>query len=284
MNKHLPSWLRIKRTPKKVYLDKMKALLKDIEICSVCESAKCPNVGECFSQKKITFMILGDTCTRNCSFCGVSKGRGQIVDEAEPENISKAIKRLGLKYVVITSVTRDDLKDGGAGQFVKVINKLRKEDKDVIIEILVPDFKGDDKVLRKILECKPDVFNHNLETVSRLYHSVRQGADYDRSLNIIKLASDFQEEIVTKSGLMVGLGETMEELERTFFDLNRVGCQVVTIGQYLRPSKEEIEVVEYISPEKFDKIKELAESFNFKKVIAGSFVRSSYRAEEVFSK
>lgn len=279
----LPYWLKNK-TPKKRYIDILKGTLKGIEVNSVCESAKCPNIGECFSQGKITFMILGNVCTRNCSFCGVEKGHAESVNENEPKEIARAVRRLGIKHVVITSVTRDDLNDFGAGQFIKVIEELRKHDPKIFIEILIPDFKGNEKIIRKIIESKPDVFNHNIETVERLYYKVRPAADYYRSLKVLSVVSNYSEKVITKSGLMVGLGETMGELEKTFADLKDNGCEIVTIGQYLRPSKEQMEVVEYISPEKFIIIKETAEKYDFRKVLTGPFIRSSYQAEEVLSK
>ena len=279
----LPYWLKNK-SPKKIYIDKMKNILKDIRINSVCESAKCPNIGECFSNNMITFMILGDVCTRDCLFCGVKKGEVLPIDKEESLAISEAVCRLGIMHVVITSVTRDDLEDGGATQFINVIDELRKRKEKVVIEILTPDFKGDYNIIRKILDTKPDVFGHNIETVYRLYGKIRPNSDYYRSLDIIRFASDYSKEITIKSGLMVGLGETLEEIEEVFKDLSDNGCQVVTVGQYLRPSKEQVEVVEYISPEKFKKIKGLAENYRFKKVLAGPFIRSSYRAEEVLQR
>ncbi len=272
----LPSFL-IKRTPKKMNMDKIKTLIQDDSLHTVCQSAFCPNIGECFSKNTLTFMILGNICTRNCAFCGIEKGDPLPVDKTEPERIKKAVEKLGLKYVVITSVTRDDLLDYGAGHFAEVIKTLRP----IPVEVLIPDFKGDEKSLKEVIEAKPIVINHNVETVPRLYPKIRNRADYAQSLGVLSKVKELSPSIYTKSGFMVGLGETDEEILSVLRDLNRVGCDIVTIGQYLPPSKSHPEVSRYVDLESFSKYKDFGEGLGIKKVFAGPFVRSSYKAGEI---
>jgi len=273
--KRLPSWL-IKKVPKQKNLKKLRELIADNEIHTVCESAHCPNLGECYSCNTMTFMILGNICTRNCKFCAVDKGEPLPVDKNEPEKVAKAALKLNLKYVVVTSVTRDDLSDGGASQFAAVIKKLKAEDKTV--EVLIPDFKGNREALRKVIEAEPFVLNHNVETVPRLYSEVRPMADYQQSLAVLRTAKELNPQICTKSGFMVGLGETEAEICEILKGLRSVGCDIVTIGQYLAPSPKHIPVKEYIRPETFLHYKEKALKMGFSHVEAGPFVRSSYHA------
>ncbi|MCX5749975.1 MAG: lipoyl synthase [Candidatus Saganbacteria bacterium] len=275
----LPQWL-IKRTPKSQNIREIHSLLDDDSVHTVCESAKCPNIGECYLNRTVTFMILGNICTRNCGFCAVSHGHASPPDEDEPKKVADAAKRLGLKYVVITSVTRDDLEDGGADQFVRTIREIRSLLPGTKIEVLVPDFKGNEGCIGKIIDIKPNIINHNLETVKRLYPAVRSQADYGRSLSLLRAVKDRDPSLYTKSGIMLGLGETKEEVIALMEDLREVDCDILTIGQYLQPSKEQVEVLEYIKPSDFDDYKDIGERMGFKKVFSGPFVRSSYKASE----
>jgi len=278
----LPSWLK-KRAPRQETIRKMQDLFRSLSLHTVCEEARCPNIGECFARRTATFMILGDRCTRNCRFCAVKKGSPLPLDPEEPKNAAKAVKKLGLRYVVITSVTRDDLEDGGAGQFAKTIRKIKRlNGGEIKVEVLIPDFKGSLSSLKTVMEAKPDVLNHNLETVSRLYPDVRPLANYERSLKVLKQVKELNPSVYTKSGLMVGLGETFEEVIETMRDLRKVGCDMLTIGQYLRPSPEHLEVKEYIRPEKFQEYERVGKSLGFLSVVSGPFVRSSYRAAQVW--
>lgn len=276
-----PSWL-IKKTPKSSNIKEIRAIISDDSVHTVCEGAKCPNIGECYSQKTVTFMILGNTCTRNCAFCAVGKGNILPPDENEPKKVAEAAKKLGLNYVVITSVTRDDLSDGGAEQFIKTINEVRKELPGAKIEVLIPDFRGNEIALHNIVDIEPNIVNHNLETVPRLYRQIRPQADYKRSLSVLKLAKTRKNSLYTKSGIMVGLGETRTEVIELMEDLRSAGCDILTIGQYLRPTKEQIEVAEYIEPAVFEEYRGAGEKMGFKKVFSAPFVRSSYKASEIY--
>jgi lipoyl synthase len=281
MPKPKPDWLRIKIQSGKNKNNVEKILLKH-SLHTVCEEAKCPNLMECFNKKTATFMILGNNCTRHCTFCNVEKGNLVPVDSYEPEKVSLAVEELGLKYAVITSVTRDDLPDGGSGQFYKTIIKIKEKKPEVLIEVLIPDFKGELSALLNVIKAKPDVINHNIETVKRLYDKVRPEADYKRSLQLIKNIKNNSTLIYTKSGIMVGLGESVDEVVEAFNDLFTAGCDLLTIGQYLAPSKNHHPVVEYIHPDIFSKYKEIALDLGFKYVASGPFVRSSYNAESFF--
>ncbi|SET08003.1 lipoic acid synthetase [Natronincola peptidivorans] len=274
-----PSWLT-KRVPNQESLHRMDHMLKSLSLHTVCEGADCPNIGECFENKTATFMILGKTCTRNCRFCAVSKEAPEILDEKEPQNVAAAVKKLGLKHVVITSVTRDDLQDGGAEHFVNTINEIRSYNKGITIEVLIPDFNGNHKALTKIIKAKPEIINHNLETVPSLYHKVRPEANYERSLNLLQTVKNIDGQIISKTGLMLGLGEREEEILKAMEDLVEINCDILTLGQYLQPTKKHIEVVEYITPEKFNYYKKAAMEKGFKYVASGPFVRSSYNAIE----
>ncbi len=276
-----PSWL-IKKTPKSSNIRKIRELINDDSVHTVCESAKCPNIGECYSKDTVTFMILGNVCTRNCRFCSVSKGMPSALDPKEPEKIANAAKKLSLKYVVITSVTRDDLSDGGAGHFADTMRAVKRYNPEAKVEVLIPDLQGWEESLSIIVEAKPNIINHNLETVPSLYNRVRPQAGYKRSLNVLKTAKNLKNSLYTKSGIMVGLGEKQEEVVRLMEDLRSVDCDILTIGQYLRPSKEQVEVSEFITPDIFEGYKQTAERLGFKKVFSGPFVRSSYKASEIY--
>ena len=280
MNRRLPEWLTVK-APKHGAYEEMAGFLKGLGLNTVCQSASCPNIGECFSKGTATFMILGDVCTRSCGFCGVNHGTPETVNIDEPLHVAQASARMGLNYIVVTSVTRDDLIDGGAGQFAETIRHLKEAIPGALVEVLIPDLQGDGEALRTIIDAEPFVLNHNVETVARLYTVVRPQANYKRSLKLLETAKAINPSIYTKSGFMVGFGETDEEVVEVMHDLHEVGCEIVTIGQYLRPSKENLDVVEYIPPAKFDEYKKIGESMGFRFVAAGPFVRSSYHASEI---
>lgn len=279
MVRRLPPWLH-KRIPASGNIEATRRLLEELKLNTVCQSALCPNLGECFSRRTATFMILGNTCTRNCRFCAVQGGQPQPPDPDEPRRVALAAARLSLKHVVVTSVTRDDLPDGGAGQFAATIQAIREHLPGAVIEVLTPDFQGKREALAKVLEAGPHIFNHNIETVPRLYPEVRPGANYQRSLEVLKQVKEMAPGIYTKSGLMVGLGETKEEVEQVMADLRKVNCDILTIGQYLRPSPEHLEVKEYIPPEVFDYYGTRGQEMGFLYVAAAPFVRSSYNAAE----
>ncbi|HUV03758.1 MAG TPA: lipoyl synthase [Armatimonadota bacterium] len=280
MNRRLPEWLTVK-APKRGAYEEMAGYLESLGLHTVCQSASCPNIGECFSRRTATFMILGDTCTRSCGFCGVRHGEPLAVDPDEPRRVAQAAAQLGLKYVVVTSVSRDDLSDGGASQFAETIRQIRAHMPDAGVEVLVPDFGGDADALKAVLDAGPFVLNHNVETVPRLYGTVRPAADYGRSLRLLETAKQIEPSIYTKSGFMVGLGESKEEVEEVLRDLRSAGCDIVTIGQYLRPSKANLPVVEYVLPARFDEYKVTGDALGFRYVASGPFVRSSYHAEDI---
>ena len=275
----LPDWIR---TRNRAENHDTKHLLRRHKLSTVCEEARCPNRDECFAKPTATFMILGSGCTRNCGFCAVRSFSPERVDENEPENVAEAAEEMQLKYIVITSVTRDDLQDGGAGQFAKTIKALRKRIPYARIEVLTPDFQGDISAVKTVLDACPDVFNHNVETVERLYPFVRPGADYERSLFVLQQAKKIAPDIFTKSGFMLGLGETYAEVMHILKDLRKAGCDFVTIGQYLRPTKKNLPVVEYILPEVFEDVRIRALDMGFKYVASGPLVRSSMNAEEMY--
>ncbi len=272
------------RIPAKASIDKTHDLLKSLNLHTVCQEAGCPNRWECFSDNTATFLILGDICTRNCKFCGVTTGTPPPPDPGEPERIAEAAEKLGLKYVVVTTVTRDDLPDGGAEQFVKIICAIRKKIPNAGIEVLTSDFDGNVEALEKVLSEKPAVFNHNVETVERLTPLLRSKASYLRSLAVLNHAAKFAPDIPTKSGLMVGVGETEEEVRKTLEDLRKVNCKIITIGQYLAPSENHYPVVEFIPEETFELYKKIAEELGFSAVASGALVRSSYHASQCYEK
>jgi len=281
MNIPKPDWLNIK-IPSDLEISEVAKLVGKLKLHTVCQEANCPNTIECYSKKTATFMILGRVCSRNCTFCNVSKGEPMPVDYQEPLHVAEAVKDLALKYVVITSVTRDDLLDGGAGHFARVIEEVKKVSDKLAIEVLIPDFQGDRAALRQVVDAKPKVINHNVETISRLYPEVRPKADYSRSLELIKRIKEMNPSIYAKSGFMVGLGETSREVEKLLLDLRQSGCDIVTIGQYLAPSKKHHPVKEYITPETFDMYKRQAEGMGFQYVASSPLVRSSYHAGDAF--
>jgi lipoic acid synthetase len=276
-----PPWLK-KRLPPIQDLMKVKSILEETALHTVCEEARCPNLGECFSQGTATLLILGRICTRNCGFCAVEPGMPAPPDETEPENVAQAVKKMGLQYVVITSVTRDDLPDGGASHFVKTIKAIRALDRKIKVEVLIPDFKGEFSSLMTVLEETPDVLNHNIETIPRLYSRVRPQADYRRSLNLIKIVKESYPQLLAKSGFMLGLGETGEEVINLLQDLRGVGCDFLTIGQYLQPRSDRLPVARYIPPEEFEEYQKIGMEMGFKSVASGPFVRSSFHAAQMF--
>ena len=275
-----PEWLKVNFN--KQAFDEVNSIMANLKLNTVCKGAKCPNIGNCYKNKTATFLIMGNTCTRNCAFCNISNGLPECLDPNEPENIAKAVKDLHLDFAVITSVTRDDLPDGGAEHFVKTINKIKEKCPDVKIEVLIPDFKGNTLSLDKIIDAKPDVINHNMETVKRLYNTVRPQANYNRSLSVLDYIKKNSENIITKTGIMLGLGETDKDVFKLFDDVLKTGCDILTIGQYLRPSKDHIEMVEYVTPEKFEYFKKVALEKGFSYVASGPLVRSSYNAKEAY--
>lgn len=257
----------------------VRKILKENCLNTVCEGARCPNKNECYQKNTATFLIMGSVCTRNCRYCNISCETPQPLDENEPQHIAKAVKELGLKYVVITSVTRDDLPDGGAGHFVKCLQEIKNLTPNVQTEILTPDFKGDTKAIDKIINAFNPVFNHNIEVVERLFKTARPQGNYQTSLNVLKYVKE-NSNLTTKSGLMVGLGETLEEIEQTLKDLKAVGCDILTIGQYIAPSKEHLSVEKYYTIEEFEQLKTLAKKVGIKNYQIGPLVRSSYNAFE----
>jgi lipoic acid synthetase len=275
-----PEWLKVRVPTGENYFE-LKQLMRELGLHTVCESARCPNVGECWAHRTATFMILGDLCTRRCGFCAVPKGLPQgELDWEEPERVAQAASQMGLKYVVVTSVDRDDLKDGGATIFAGTIEALRQRLVDCQVEVLIPDFRGSDDALEIVLRARPDVLNHNLETVPRFYPVARRGSRYERSLRLLRRSREIAPSIPTKSGLMVGLGETFEEMVAVLRDLSGVGVDIVTIGQYLRPSGEQLPVARFYSPQEFSALKQEGRRLGIRHVESGPLVRSSYHAHE----
>jgi len=274
-----PAWLRAK-APAGDNFHNLKKLARGLGLHTVCESAQCPNIGECWNHKTATFMLLGDICTRRCGFCAVPKGRPEPIDWDEPRRVAEAVATLGLKHAVVTSVNRDDDNIGGAKVFAETIREIRELTPDCRIEVLIPDFQGMDEALKIVLDANPDVLNHNTETVPRLYRVVRSGARYERTLTLLANAKKFSPGMVTKSGVMVGLGETSEELVEVFRDLGNRGVDILTVGQYLRPSKDHLPIARFYAPEEFEYLKTEALRFGFRHVESGPMVRSSYHAHE----
>lgn len=276
--RRLPPWLKRPMPQPEMYFT--GNVIRDLRLETVCESAKCPNRTECWSQRTATFMILGNVCTRPCGFCSVPKGKTEALEADEPERVAEAAERLGLRYVVITSVTRDDLTDGGAEHFYRSVLAVR-ERTGATVEVLTPDFLGNRAAIDRVVESRPEVFNHNIETVPRLYHRVRRNADYRRSLDLLAQVKQSAPGMTTKSGLMLGLGETTEELFEVLADLRGVGCDILTLGQYLQPTPAHLPVKRFVPPEEFDEIGRLARRIGFSLVASGPFVRSSYHAGEM---
>jgi len=274
-----PKWIRAK-APMGKEVARIRRILREKGLSSVCEEAACPNLGECFHHGTATFMIMGDICTRRCPFCDVAHGKPQPLDPAEPAHLAEAIRDMQLKYVVITSVDRDDLRDGGAGHFAECISEVRRRMPSTRVEVLVPDFRGRVEVALACFDSQaPDVFNHNLETVPRLYRQARPGADYQGSLDLLKAFKAKHPDVPTKSGLMLGLGETDEEIIEVLRDLRVHGCEMLTLGQYLQPSRDHLPVQRFVTPEAFDRLREAAEAMGFTSVASGPMVRSSYHAD-----
>jgi len=276
-----PSWLK-QRLPAGFICEEVSTLINNAKVHTVCQEAQCPNIWECFSRKTATFMVMGDHCTRNCRFCAVAHGPKRFPDPEEPLKIAGVVENLNLDYVVITSVTRDDLTDGGASFFARTVKEIRRKVPHALIELLIPDFQGNYDALRSITEVRPDVLNHNIETVPRLYTIVRPEAIYQRSLDLLRQVVVFDSTITTKSGLMLGLGEQPEEILNTLKDLLDAGCQLVTMGQYLQPTKAHLPVERYIPPKEFDNWRKIALEMGFVEVASGPFVRSSYHAKNLY--
>jgi len=277
MGEIFPEWLK-QRLPSPSEVARVGRMLEDLRLNTVCQSAACPNLGECFSAQTATLMILGHICTRHCSFCATDKGVPGEPDPAEPGAVAVAARRLKLKYMVITSPTRDDLPDGGAQHYANVIRAVTSENPGIKVEVLIPDFQGSEKALRTVLEASPTVIGHNIETVPRLYHTVRPGAIYSRSLEVLAKTKRLRPGTLTKSGIMLGLGEERQAVIEVMKDLLTAGCDIMTLGQYLRPSMNNIPVCRYIPPDEFEDYKRIAEKLGFKTVVSGPKVRSSYRA------
>ncbi len=279
----LPEWLRKPAVDFRAVHD-LKIELRRRGLHTVCESARCPNIHECFSRKAATFMILGNVCTRRCGFCAVPQGAGETLDPDEPRQVAEMAAQMELRYVVITSVNRDELPDGGSAHFAATVREVRRALPQAQVEVLTPDFCGDLDAVARVLDAGPDVFNHNMETVSRLYRRVRPQADYRRSLGVLAFAKRYRPEALTKSGLMVGLGETGDEVRELLRDLQAAGADVATIGQYLQPRRNRLAVEEFVAPETFEGYREYGESIGFRAVFSGPFVRSSYMADLVEEK
>jgi len=276
-----PKWIR-RKLPSGPEYEAVRSMLKDGKLHTVCQEAQCPNIWECFSCGTATFLILGSRCTRNCRFCAVEQGPLGPPDPEEPTRVAEAADKMGLQYIVVTSVTRDDLADGGASQFAKTIRRIRRRIPDARVEVLIPDFQGDPKALKIVLDAGPDVLNHNMETVSRLYERVRPQADYRRSLELLRTSLELAPGIPTKSGIMLGLGERREEIREALLDLRAAGCRMLTLGQYLQPSRDHLPVERYVEPEEFDQWREEALAMGFSEVSSGPLVRSSYHAQDLF--
>ena len=279
----LPPWLKTK-AGKFRQMAATDAMLREDDIVTVCQEARCPNIGECWSHKTATFMIGGEHCTRNCGFCNVSTAKPEALEESEPARVARSAAKLGLKYVVITSVDRDDLPDGGAAHWVETIERVRAELPDAKVEILTPDWRGKWDDLLTVAATRPDVYNHNIETVPSLYKWVRPGSKYERSLELLRRVKEFDASIKTKSGLMLGLGETKEQVVEVLRDLRANGVNFITIGQYLRPTPRHLPVARYVPPAEFDELREIGEAMGFEMVASGPFVRSSYHAGEDFAR
>ena len=277
--RRLPSWLKAKMPGGPNYLA-LKTLMRDNELHTVCEEAHCPNIGECWERGTATFMILGDICTRACGYCAVITGKPVGLDLEEPARLAETVERMGLKYAVITAVNRDDLPDGGAFIFAQCVRQVRKRVQGCKVELLIPDFEGNWSALATVMSSKPDTLNHNIETVRRIFGRVRPKGDYDQSLELLSRAKALDPSAVTKSGMMVGLGETWDEILRTMSDLRSVDCDLLTIGQYLRPSQKHVALAKWYTPEEFAELKREAEALGFRHAASGPLVRSSYHADE----
>jgi lipoic acid synthetase len=274
-----PPWLKVQAPGGAAFVE-VRNLLKDLKLHTVCEEARCPNVGECWSHRAATFMILGDTCTRNCAYCAVAHGTPQPLDADEPRRLAEAVAAMAMRHIVVTSVDRDDLPNGGAEHFAAVVEETRRRTPDTSVELLIPDFKGSETALKIVVDAKPDILNHNLETVSRLYRIARPGGRYERALELLRRAKTMDPSLKTKSGIMVGLGETWDELLVAIRDLRSAGTDILTIGQYLRPSADHLPVARFYTPDEFAELKAFGDGLGFRHVESGPLVRSSYHAWE----
>ena len=274
-----PDWLKVRAPGSPSYL-RLKGLMRELKLHTVCEEARCPNIGECWTHGTATFMILGDICTRACGYCAVGHGRPEAVDDAEPSRVAEAVQKLELAHVVVTSVDRDDVADGGAKIFADTIREIRKRVPSISIEVLIPDFQGHEAALHTVLDAGPDILNHNTETVPRLYRLARSGGRYSRTLELLDRSRTYAPKVATKSGLMLGLGEEWNEVVETLADLRRAGCAILTLGQYLRPSAAHLPMTRYYHPDEFRRLKDIALEMGFAHVESGPLVRSSYHAHE----
>ena len=281
MSRRNPDWLKVKIPGGKDFI-KMKKLLRSANLHTICEEAKCPNISECFNSGTAVFLILGDTCTRNCRYCNVKHGEPLDLDQGEPKEVALSVKKLGLSYVVVTSVTRDDLEDGGAKVFYETALEIKKINPNCIVEMLIPDFKGKIDSLKKVIASKPDVINHNIEVVKELFSDIRPQGNYDKSINVLKNIKKLDKKIKSKSGFMVGIGENEDQIIKTIKDLRNASVDFLTIGQYLQPSKKHAEIKKYYSPQEFEEFKKTAIDFGFEHVESGPLVRSSYHAKDAY--
>ncbi len=281
MGRRHPDWLKVKIGGGEQFV-KMKSLLRRAKLHTICEEANCPNIAECFDCGTAVFLILGDTCTRNCRYCNVKHGKPLSLNPNEPKDVAESVKELGLKYVVITSVTRDDLGDGGADVFYDCVKEVQKLNKDCKVEVLIPDFKGSKEALKKVVDSKSDVINHNIEVVEELFSDIRPEGDYKISLQVLKNIKKFDGNMKSKSGFMIGLGETEDQIRKTMMDLREVDVDFLTIGQYLQPSREHAKIKKYYTPDEFERFKQMALDLGFHHVESGPLVRSSYHAEKAF--
>ena len=278
-HRRLPPWLKVRMPGGANYLQ-IRDLLRSSDLHTVCEEARCPNIGECWERRSATFMILGDICTRRCHYCAVTTGRPVGLDLMEPQRLAQTVAHLGLTYCVVTSVNRDDLADGGAFIFAQCIMEIHRQVPGCKVEVLTPDFTGSQSALQKVVSAKPEVFNHNIETCRRVFHSVRPRGDYDLSLNLLSRAKDLDPSIATKSGIIIGMGEEWDEIVETMEDLRHADCDLLTIGQYLRPSLKHLPVSRFYAPDEFNRLGDIGRSLGFKHVASGPLVRSSYHADE----
>ena len=274
-----PDWLKVRAPGSTSYL-RLKSLMRDLKLHTVCEEARCPNIGECWTHGTATFMILGDICTRACGYCAVGHGRPHAVDTAEPARVADAVAKLDLAHVVVTSVDRDDVADGGAAIFAETVREIRKRTPSASIEVLIPDFQGNEAALHTVFDARPDILNHNTETVPRLYRLARSGGRYARTIELLDRAHKYAPAIATKSGIMLGLGEEWDEVTATLADLRKAGCAILTLGQYLRPSAAHLPMARYYHPDEFARLKAIALEMGFTHVESGPLVRSSYHAHE----
>ena len=278
MRRH-PDWLKVKIGGGENFV-RVKSLLRSAKLHTICEEAKCPNIAECFNNGTAVFLILGDTCTRNCRYCNVKHGKPLPLNPKEPRDVGESVKALGLKYVVITSVTRDDLEDGGAIFFHKTVKEIKKLNRNCKVEVLIPDFKGNINSLKIVIESKPDVINHNIEVVEKLFPTIRPEGNYNVSMDVLNNVKKIDGNVLTKSGFMVGLGENKDQIVKTMEDLKSIGVDFLTIGQYLQPTRDHIKITKYYTPKEFEEFKDIALSLGFKHVESGPLVRSSYHAEK----